>query len=333
MSKKKNEFDYPPLPEYTPATGEYPPPSKSSQGWTIIVAIIGAVTTLLAAMISGSSNSETGRLRGEREAEQRLLPTISALETKSAQLTLQLTSSPSTTNISVTPITISDFSGHVDGFLTDRSGTPIPDMAVSIRNGPQTKTDSQGRFVLDNVSTGSQLVIVQAAAGGEFSQNIDVRENQTTYASLVFDPQTTRLGLLSIVSPVDGGGMDIRKDVIDNNSTVHRATIYGRCDGLYQIFENGFDIWILIHSERDNFYWVQRPPAAVDSQDNTWSADIVLGSFEHPPVNNERWVIIAMATEPDSGFDQIPNTPKLSLLPAYIASNVVKVKSQITDEP
>jgi hypothetical protein len=326
MSKKKNEVD-----DFLSLPYEDPPSAKPSPGWTVIVAIIGAVTTLLAAIISGAFNSNTGKLGGEREAEQRLLPTISALETKSAQLTLQLTNSPSA-NAPVTPI-ISDFNGHVDGFLTDRSGTPIPDIAVSIRNGPQTKTDSQGRFVLDNVSTGPQLIVVRAAAGGEFSQNIDVREDQITYASLVFDPQTTRLGLLSIVSPVDGGGMDIRQDIVDNNTTVHRATIYGRSDGLRQILGNGFDIWILIHSERDGFFWVQRPPAVVDSQDNTWSADIVLGDFEHPPVNNEGWTIIAMAAEPDSGFDQILNTPRLSLLPTHIASNVVKVESQITNEP
>jgi hypothetical protein len=173
------------------------------------------------------------------------------------------------------------------------------------------------------------LIIVEATAGGEFSQNIDVGENQITYVSLVFDPQTTRLGLLSIVSPIDGGGMDIRKDVLDNNSTVHRATIYGRCDGLRQIFENGFDIWILIHSERDRFYWVQQPAAVVDFQDNTWRADIVLGDFAHPPVNGERWTIIAMAADPDSEFDRIINTPNLNLLPPHIASNVVTVESQI----
>jgi hypothetical protein len=328
MPKKNDEFD-----DYI----EYPSKLKHKMSPAVIVAIIGAISTLLAAIIAGSMNGDTYKLNGEREAEQRLLPTIAVLESRVAELSLRLTQFPNVTSVAImtahvtTPTTTNlVLSGFVDGILADRSGTAIPNITISIKNGPQTKTDTQGRFVLKNVLTGPQLVVVQASTGGEFSQNIYIEENQKTIVNLVFDTQTTQLGLLSIVAPIDGGEMEVRKDSVDNNTKiVHRATIFGRCDGIRQIFEGGFDIWVLISSERDGKFWVQFPAAVVDPQDNTWRANIVLGDSLHPPQDGEMWTILAVAADFESGFDRIINTPKLSLLPPHIESNVVTVASRI----
>jgi hypothetical protein len=98
---------------------------------------------------------------------------------------------------------------------------------------------------------------------------------------------------------------------------------------LGQIFENGYDIWLLVSSERDGKFWVQFPAAVIDPHNNTWRANIVLGDAKHPPLNGEIWTIIAMAADPDSGFDRIISTPKLSLMPPHITSNVISVQSKI----
>jgi len=223
--------------------------------------------------------------------------------------------------------------GRLEGILTDREGNPISDMSVSISNGPATKTDIEGKFILNNVTEGDQIIVVKPPSGeGQFTLNFPVVADQINNVNIVYDTTTSRLGLLSIVAPIDGGDLEISQDNVDNNGTpiiVHRATIYGRCDGLGQIFVNGFDVWVLVSSWRDGKYWVQFPAATVDPHNNTWRANIVLGDAQHPPVNGEMWTIIAVATAPDSGFDRIDATPKLSLLPPHVTSNVITVIAQI----
>ena len=219
--------------------------------------------------------------------------------------------------------------GYLEGIVTDRDGNPISNLSINISNGPATVTDSEGRFFLNNVLEGDQIIIVKSPSGsGQDTLNFSVIANQTNKVNIVYDPITSRLGLLSIISPVDGGELEVRQEIEDGN-VISRATVYGRSDGLGQIFLNGFDIWILISSERDNQFWVQFPPAIIDTQNNTWKANILLGSPERPPVNGEIWTIVAVAAEPDSGFNWIISTPKLSLLPSHITSNIVSATSQI----
>lgn len=222
-------------------------------------------------------------------------------------------------------------SGYLEGVLTDKTGRAIPDIVISInrRNGPQTRTDSQGRFVLENVPLGTQEISVWVPNGKVLTQFVHVEKS--TSITLIFDTEATLLGVLSIISPMDGGDLEIREEVdsFDYKKSLYRATIYGRADGLQQIFENGFNIWVLTNSNRNELYWLQRIPALVDSQHGTWRADIVLGTSDSPLVNGERWTIIAVAAEPGTGFDNILNTPNLNLLPPHISSNVVTVEAVI----
>jgi len=255
------------------------------------------------------TQAAAGEIKGRQTAEAELRLTIDALRTQVAAATTP--TSPVTT-------------GQLEGLLTDRAGNPISDISVSIRNGPETVTDMAGGFVLSNVPAGNQLIVVKPPSGeGQLTQNISIEANQTTKTSVIYNSATSRLGLLSITAPVDGGVLEVRPD-----GTVHRATIYGRSDGLAQVFGE-FDVWVLISSERDESFWVQRPPALVDPNSNTWRANVLLGSEEHPPSDGDFWDIVAVAADADSDINRIISTPKLSELPPHIRSNVVTAVTQI----
>jgi hypothetical protein len=222
---------------------------------------------------------------------------------------------------------ISD-SGRVLGSLTDRAGSPISNITISVQGGAETLTDMDGKFTLNNVPPGNQTLVVRAKSErGSLTRNIWVEEDKTTNTKVVYDAITSSLGILSITSPVDGGALEVRTD-----GKRHRATVSGRCDGLSQMLRS-FDVWVLLISEKDSRLWVQRPAALVDRNANTWSATITLGDEAHPPVTGSRWSLVAVAASADSGLGQIPNTPSLSQLPPHISSNVVMVQVSIVKEP
>ena len=265
--------------------------------------------------------SVPGEASGRQTAIAELQPTIDYLESVVTNLETAVSDVKPTVVFTSTPVI---YTGQLEGIFTDRSGSPISNISVSIRNGSQTITDISGKFILENVPAGNQILVVKPPSGrGEVTQNVWVEANQTTVANIVYDVDASMLGLLSITAPVDGGILEVRKDGIE-----HRATIYGRSDGLAQVLGD-FDIWVLISSERDGLFWVQNPPALVDPNANTWRANILLGSEEHPPEDGELWDIVAIAAESDSEIGRILNTPKLSLLPPHISSNVVTVASKI----
>jgi hypothetical protein len=214
--------------------------------------------------------------------------------------------------------------GRLAGTLTDRAGKPISDMSVSIRNGPETRTDIEGRFVLNNVAVGDQLLEVQSPSEkGSLTQTVTAQSQTTTPVSIIYDVNNSRLGLLSITAPVDDGLLDLTKD-----GNEHRGVIYGRCDGLSQILGR-FDVWVLISSQSDSRFWVQHPPAVVDQTSNTWHAKAVFGSLEHPPRDGERWDIVAISGNSESEIGRVLNTTKLTSLPPHIASNVVNIQTKI----
>jgi hypothetical protein len=214
--------------------------------------------------------------------------------------------------------------GRIEGTLTDRAGSPLSGMSVGISNGPQTQTDSQGKFVMNDAPSGDQTVEVQSPSKkGLLTQTIRVEANQTTSVNVIYDTKTSRLGLLSITAPVDGGLLELRQD-----GDEYRAVIYGRCDGLEQIF-NGFDVWVLMSSEHDLRFWLQQPPAIVDPSAGTWRAKALFGSREHPPQDKERWDIIAIAADSGSQIGRVINTPNLNLLPLHIRSNTVTVETRM----
>lgn len=259
---------------------------------------------------------------------------IARHETQTAEarptFTATVIADTATPTLFLTKTTTPVLTGRLEGVITDRESNSLSDLSVSIQNGPAAKTDINGNFVLDGVEEGDQIIVVKPpSGGGQFSMNVSIRANQTSNVNIVYDAASSRLGLLSITAPVDGADLEVRQDLADNGVIVHRATIFGRCDGLGQIFQNGFDIWVLITSERDGKFWVQFPAAVIDPNNNTWRANIVLGDAQHPPLNGELWTIVAVAADPDSGIDRITNTRKLTLLPPHVTSNVVSVTSQI----
>ena len=215
---------------------------------------------------------------------------------------------------------VSSALGRVEGVLTDKGGKALSGLTVSVEGGPESVTGTDGRFVLTEVAAGDRSLIVKSRSGvSELRHNIVVSAQGSNSATIVYDVKSSRLGLLSIVSPVDDGIVELRED-----GKVFRAEVFGRCDGLPQILDR-FDIWVLIRSERDTRFWVQHPPAVVDPQANSWRADVLLGSPEIPPSTGERWHIVAAAAEADSEMRRIVNTPSLSLLPKCVQSNVVTV--------
>jgi len=215
--------------------------------------------------------------------------------------------------------------GRLEGTVTDNTGNPIADLSVSIRNGPKAITDAKGIFVLNGVESGDQLIIVEPRSGhGQLTLNINIKRDQNPKTNIIYNADTSRLGLLSITSPVDDSLLEVRR-----NGNEHRATVHGRCDGLAQVLE-GFDVWVLVKSERDPRYWIQRPSALIDPNSNTWRAGVLLGSPEHPPMTDESWDLIAVAAKADSDMGRILNTPNLNLLPNHITSNVVTVRLRIT---
>lgn len=297
----------------------------------IIIAIIGMAGLIGAALVGGLLNCAPCELRGERQAEEKLLPTIGYLETQISGMPgveLQMPVQTQQADPDTSPIS---YTGQVVGILTDRSSNGLTNMTISIENGPETTTDSLGSFVLENVPTGPQRIIVRApTTSGQFNQNIFVNDNIVTTVSLVFDIETMQLGLLSITSPVSNSLLDAEPGV------PHRQIITGRCDGLAQIYGSyqEFNIWVLVRAIQDDSHlWVQHPAALVDRNNNTWQTSIYMGDTKSPPYEGQRWVIIAVAAASDSGMDEILNISGLEdLLFPIITSNVVSVDMNIDPE-
>lgn len=219
---------------------------------------------------------------------------------------------------------------QLSGQLVDRQGNPINDVLVTIRNGPGTKTDVNGRFVLGNVPIGEQIVVIEPPSGqGQLTQNVSIKQDQINYVNIVYDATRSQLGLLSITSPIDGGLVEIDGELGEDGS-IFRTVIYGRSDGLAQLFDDTFDIWILVSSEEDPLLWVQQPPALIDFSASTWKATVQLGSFEKPPHDGQYWEIVVVAVAFGSGMERILNTPGLSPLPPHISSNVVTFEVEIS---
>lgn len=217
--------------------------------------------------------------------------------------------------------------GRLSGSLTDRADRPLSQMIVGLQNGPEARTDEEGRFVLNGIPVGDQTVVVRSPSAntGLLTRHLSIAAEGTTEANIIYDPQTSQLALLSVGAPVDGGQL-----VVEKEGREHRAAIHGHYDGLAQIL-GGFDIWVLIRSERDHLLWVQRPAAIADTHSHTWKAYITLGDAGHPPREGEEWDIVAVAAESTSSLGRVASTPSLSLLPPHISSNVVTAVVKIVE--
>jgi hypothetical protein len=205
----------------------------------------------------------------------------------------------------------------------DRSGRVLSDVSISILNGPETAVDTQGKFVLNNVPVGDQVVILKSSrgVGGEVRQVVQLESGKTTQTNIIYDSATSRLGLLSITAPVDGSTVNVP---VGNNGGL--MTLFGRCDGLAQIL-GSFDVWVLVKPQGNEPFFVQHPAAVVDPSANAWRSDITLGDAANNPKDGSQWTIVVVATKSGSDIDHIGSTPNLNLLPEHTTSNVVTFTS------
>jgi hypothetical protein len=130
--------------------------------------------------------------------------------------------------------------------------------------------------------------------------------------------------LFLITAPVDGAILDVK-----HVGQQFFAQVYGRCDGLDEIFGPRFDAWVLIRSQLDQRLWVQHPAALVELTSGTWKANIQIGNAETPPKNGERWDIIAVAAPASSDMKRVLNVMSLSDLPEHVRANFITVESRI----
>jgi hypothetical protein len=212
---------------------------------------------------------------------------------------------------------------RLEGTVMDRSGKVLTDLSVGVRNGPETPVDSQGKFVLNNVPADDQLIVVKSSrgVGGEVSQAVRLETGKTTRTNIVYDVALSKLGLLSITVPVDGNALDVP---LGKNGGL--LTVYGRCDGLAQIFDS-YDVWILVKPQGYAPFFVQHPAAVIDPSINTWRADIALGDAMNLPKDGDQWTLVAVAARSDSGISHFASTPNLNQMPQHITSNVVTFTS------
>lgn len=296
---------------------------------SIIVALIGVVGMVISSTVTALLTKEAGEIKGRQTAIAEFQPTIAALHTEIAQqvemYATQVAGLPQSPGINTPVSTV--MTGRLTGVLTDRAGNPLSGLWVGIRNGPETVTDVQGIFVLPNSPAGDQIIVVKPRTGGsEFIQNIRIEAEKDTEVNLVYDPAIPQLGLLSITAPTDGSSL------LESQGKEHWEIIYGRCDGLAQIYNgyDNFDIWVLIRAIIDDSkLWVQHPQAIIDQTNKTWQASIVMGSATFPPYDGQKWIIIAVAVNRDSGMEHITNTESLNSLPTHIGSNIVTVEMEI----
>jgi TIR domain/Carboxypeptidase regulatory-like domain len=209
--------------------------------------------------------------------------------------------------------------GGLVGSVSDLSGRPIPDTTVSIVNGPQARTDANGHFVLEDVPPGIHLIELSSPSSKRAVQSVSVESNETSSVSLIYDPPTSRIGLLSITDPVNGAKLKV-----DRVGSQIQGVVYGRCDGVAEVF-GPFAVWVLIHPEDDSGFWVQQPQAVIDPESNTWQVNVAFGDTQHPWSNGRRWHIVAIAAPSKSHIEQILTTPTSKLLPPHVTSNVVTI--------
>lgn len=321
MSKKnKAEHDYDDYSDYKNESDELIIEKRKSRT-SIIIALISLLSTIIITLIPSYSK---GLDDGKKKAEEYLLPTIAALETKDADNTRKIAVLETQLLAVHQDTQLPTNTGAINGLLTDRFGAGLPNMTVSVAGSGATKTDTSGNFIIENIPPGHQLIKVQAPTlNSQFTQNINIQSGGITDIKLIFDTQTMQLRLLSITSLVNNGSLEVEA------GTEHRQIISGRCDGLAQIyggFEN-FQIWVVVRAiQDDERYWVQHPSVVIDRNSNTWSTNTFMGSDKFPPYDGQMWVVMAIATPVNSGMEKILNFSEITDLPfSVITSNVVSL--------
>jgi hypothetical protein len=227
----------------------------------------------------------------------------------------------------------------VAGSVLEKHGSPIPDVEVRIGRGFTTVTDMHGKFVLNGVPPGDKILELRGSYGHSATQSIKIKTTGTTELTAVYDKLDSQIGLLTITNPVSMGGWTLTsypvQDAHGRTKIQYAADVSGSCLGLWALYDQ-LGIWVLLKSERDNFFWVQRE-AIIDPSNNTWSAHVLLGDGTNLPQKDQQWDIIAVASEhsASSGINKFQykreGLPHPNDLPPHVTSNVVLIK--LTDIP
>jgi hypothetical protein len=297
----------------------------------VIVALVGAVATVVIALLSLLSarapNTDVSTAGDKRVDTSSALssvrpPIMQAQPMSEPSLPVRLLQEPA---VVIQQNSFLNGMGKLEGVVKDQNGNPLSGVRVGIQHarGAEDITDQNGVFVFTNLTLGDiVLVLKPPSERGQLMQHVQAT-NLVSQVTVVYDAQSSKLALLSIVAPVDDGLVLLRR-----SDSEHRAIVYGRCDGLSDILQN-FDVWILLRSERDRRFWVQDPPAIIDRVSGTWSADVLFGSPERPPSDEERWHIVVVAAPSSSDMRRLENVVYLTDLPPHISGNAVTVKTKI----
>ena len=206
--------------------------------------------------------------------------------------------------------------GEIEGSVTDLAGRPLANITVRIQNGPETRTDENGLFVLSGVPPGIQLIETESSSNQIGTQTLSIPSTRKASVSLIYDAKTSRLGLVSITDPADGTMLKAAR-VGDE----FRYVISGRCDGLKEMLGK-FDVWVLIRQGDDSRLLLQRPAAITNPDSNAWQATVVFGKIAKSSPSGRRFEIFAIAVRSDSDLQHLLARPDSNVLRATAKSTI-----------
>ena len=133
MARKNKEEYY-----YGEDDGYGDVPKSKTAIKTAIIGLLGTIVTVIGTIIVMQIDKAKIFDDGVRDAERRLIPTIATLNDEIGLLETQLT------QVTTMPLTteaaqVQSNSGKIKGLLTDRSGSPLSNMTISIANGSENK--------------------------------------------------------------------------------------------------------------------------------------------------------------------------------------------------
>ena len=169
--------------------GQFSNELKKGSGMPVIIAaIIAGIAAIIAALITGYFSFEQGSRTGRETAIAQLQPTIVSLQTVAVQQSDNGPQPIVPNQTTPTPVMIiSSGQGSIQGVMSDRKGNKLSGLTVRIPNGPETMTDKDGKFVLNDVPSGDQQLMVTASNRSPLIQNVRVDSGQTITVNVIYD--------------------------------------------------------------------------------------------------------------------------------------------------